>query len=297
MAKIPRHFHFIFGLREQTEPFHLVYYLCLESCLQVNRPDRISLYYHYEPHGPYWDLIRGKLELIHVPLNEQVAQMSYSERLIGDTLRYAHHADFIRLEKLWQHGGVYADIDTLFLRPLPDHFFHQSFVIGKENQVMDQTTGEYHDSLCNALMLAEPGSAFARIWMERMPGALDGSWSNHSCRLAHILSEEHPQLVHLESSSSFYPYMWTREGLHALLEEAHDEWYGAYSVHLWSHLWWSSDRKDFSDFSGDLLTEKFIRKTDTTYTRAARRFLPREKNCLRHWFSRLRDRFLSRGNP
>ena len=28
-AAIPRTFHFVYGLRRQTEPFHLLHYLCL----------------------------------------------------------------------------------------------------------------------------------------------------------------------------------------------------------------------------------------------------------------------------
>ncbi|CAM3037653.1 glycosyltransferase [Rariglobus hedericola] len=274
MSRIPRHFHFIFGLRKQTEPFHIAHYLCLESCLRVNRPDRLTLYYHYEPYGPYWKLIKNKIELVRVPLNDQVAGKNYDCALIGQQLRYAHHADFIRLEKLLQHGGVYADMDTLFLRPMPDAFFEKPFVLGRENPVINQQTGAMETSLCNALMLAEPGSAFARIWLEQMPAAFDGSWSNHSCQLADRLHAQHPSLAHVEPSQSFYPFMWTVEDLKGLLEECRPDWRGAYSVHLWAHLWWSAERTDFSPFSGALLTEDFIRKTDTTYTLAARPFLP-----------------------
>jgi len=61
--RIPARFHFVFGLAPQTEPFHLVDYLCLESCRVVNRPESITLCYHHEPYGPYWDLIKEHLHL------------------------------------------------------------------------------------------------------------------------------------------------------------------------------------------------------------------------------------------
>lgn len=48
-AKIPRLFHFVFGLKEQAEPFHLAYYLCFKSCLEVNKPKAIHFYYKNEP--------------------------------------------------------------------------------------------------------------------------------------------------------------------------------------------------------------------------------------------------------
>jgi hypothetical protein len=274
VARIPRHFHFVFGLREQTEPFHVVHYLCLASCLRINRPERVSLYYHHEPYGPYWDLIKDELELEQVPLNEQVSRASYAGRgTWARANRHAHHADFVRMEKLLEHGGVYADMDTLFLAPLPPNLFEQPFVLGREDGDVDET-GRHRPSLCNAVILSEPDAAFGRIWYERMAEAFDGSWTGHSCRLAQALSVAHPALIHIEPSTSFYPYTWTPAGLHALLEECHREWPRAYSVHLWSHLWWSPARRDFSHFSGDLLTEDFIRRTDTTYTLAARGFLP-----------------------
>ena len=64
----PRTFHFVFGMKPQTEPFHLAYYLCLASCLEVNRPDRVILYYHFEPYGRYWELIREFEVLTGVPV-------------------------------------------------------------------------------------------------------------------------------------------------------------------------------------------------------------------------------------
>ena len=51
MTTVPNRFHFVFGLKPQTEPFHIAHYLCLQSCLQVNSPDRIDFYYHFEPEG------------------------------------------------------------------------------------------------------------------------------------------------------------------------------------------------------------------------------------------------------
>jgi hypothetical protein len=287
MSRIPRHFHFIFGLREQTEPFHLAYYLCLESCRRVNRPERMTLLYHYEPYGPYWEMIRGHLDLVRVPLNSQVDAYDYQDRFIADHLRYAHHADFIRLEKLLGSGGVYADIDTLFLRPLPDGLFGKPFVIGREDPVRNTATGGFHESLCNAFLMAEPGSSFARLWLERMAGAFDGSWSNHSCRLAHELAVEHPDGVHIEPASTFYPCMWTPEDLHALLEGDTLDMAGAVSVHLWSHLWWSKDREDFSPFSADRLTEEYIRGVDTSYNLAARPYLPGPGRRLGRFLRRL----------
>ena len=64
VAQIPRQFHFVFGLRDRPEPLHLVHYLCLASCLRVNRPDRIFFYCGHEPTGRYWRLIEPHVTIL-----------------------------------------------------------------------------------------------------------------------------------------------------------------------------------------------------------------------------------------
>jgi FkbM family methyltransferase len=270
---IPHQFHFVFGLRKQYEPFHLAYYLCLESCRRVNQPEAMRFYYHYEPYGPYWDLIKPKLTLVKVPLVPMVQRFRYKDPGIN-RFRYAHHSDFIRLEKLLEGGGVYADIDTLFVRPLPPSLFQKPFVLGRERDIQDPNTGRPTSSLCNALIMSSPGADFGRLWLEGMTTEFDGTWSNHSTLFPQRLATQFPTLIHVEPQRSFYHFPPTRRGLAALLEDCQSIPDGAYSMHLWAHLWWEQRRVDFTSFHAGLLTEDFIRQVDTTYNCAARPFLP-----------------------
>lgn len=272
---IPNIFHFVFGLKKQTESFHLVFYLCLESCLQINKPEKIFFYYHFEPYGKYWDLIKDKLTLVQVDLEEFVINYKYKERGIKK-YRYAHQSDFIRLEKLITTGGIYADIDTLFVNPIPDELFHKLFVLGRENDIICQRSKKKKKSICNAFIMSEKNSAFGKIWLENMADAFDGSWSNHSTILPHKLYMDHPKLIHVEPVRSFYYYSWTREDINTLLKGYNPDYSGIISIHLWSHLWWSRSRRGFSNFHGGLLTEDFIKEVDTTYNVIARKFLPKE---------------------
>lgn len=273
MSRIPRHFHFVFGLRPQTEPFHVVYYLCLESCLRVNRPERLTVHLHHEPHGPWWDRIRGRIEVARGIPSEHVRDEAY--RGHEREFSYAHHADFIRLDRLIEHGGVYADMDTLFVRPYPDEWFREeSCVLGREAPVPASPGAEPRPSVCNAVILAERGAPFLRAWREAMPREFDGSWSRHSCDLAHRLAAERAEWVRVVEEEAFYPFMWTVGDLRALLEERREPPAGAYSVHLWNHLWWDARRTDFSAFNQERLTPRFIRGGGNTYAWAARRFLP-----------------------
>jgi hypothetical protein len=272
--RVPRLAHFVFGLRPQTEPFHLVHYLAIESCRQMLRPDTIYLHHRHLPYGLWWDLIRPHLTLVEVDEVPEVSATHYDEELVPTRYRYAHHADFVRLDALIEHGGVYADIDTLFLAPVPDELFGAPFVIGDEGPQRDEHTGQWRPSLCNALMLAEPGSVYARAWRERMAGELNGTWSNHSGFLAEALSVELADQVRVEPGRTFLPVACSPAGLHDLLEADAVDVEGSVSLHLWAHLWWAADRLDFSAVHAGTITPDWIRAAPTAYARLARPYLP-----------------------
>jgi len=273
MTKIPRIVHYVFGMREQTQPFHLLHYLAIESCRRVLQPERIYLYYHHLPFGLYWDLICPHLTLVRVAPATEVSAAQYGDR-VPEQYRYAHHADVIRLDALIEHGGIYADIDTLFLRPLPEAFYQQPFVISREEPVVDELSGELRESLCNAVMMAQPGSVFARTWRERIGAALNGTWSNHSCLLARRIADERPADVHIAPSQALLGVPLTIAGLRALLEGGELDLSDSYCIHLWQHLWWEESRTDFSPVHAGQLTLRYLRDAETPLAQLARPFLP-----------------------
>jgi glycosyltransferase involved in cell wall biosynthesis len=271
---IPRIAHFVFALEEQDEPMHFLHYASIESCRRVLEPERIYLHHRHLPWGPWWERISPHLTLVPAQSVEAVLAADYARGLVPERFRYAHHADFIRLDALIEHGGVYADIDTIFVRDFPQELFEQRFVIGREPAVRDEHTGERRPSLCNALLMSEPQGAFARAWRERMAGSLDGSWSNHSGFLSHTLSEHMPDRVRVESQESFFAFPPTVRGLAALLRERHEIPSEALSVHLWAHLWWERRRRDFSPAHAGWATPAFVRSARSTLAEMLRPYLP-----------------------
>lgn len=278
-VRIPNRFHFVFGLKPQSQPFHIAEYLCLESCIQVNRPDRIDFYYHYEPYGEWWERIKPKVELHRVELESFVrdhpSYFTHEEgRFIkGWNLDYAHQSDFLRLKILLEHGGIYADMDTIFVNPLPRDLFDREFVIGEEDPVTGPDEDEPHASLCNAFLMSAPEAEFGRRWLERMHRVFDGTWSRHSCMEAALLQAEAPHSVHVVPKMNHYKHPCTSEGIRTLFEDVDSDNDSVYSMHLWAHLWWSALRTDFTAFHAGLITEDYIRNVDTTYNIVARRFL------------------------
>ena len=271
---VPRVFHFVFGLKEQTQPFSLLHYLTLRSCLQVNQPQAIRMHYRHEPWGPLWGRVRDQIELCRIDRPLPLSDHSYPSGSASAAFRYAHSSDFLRLDILLREGGVYADMDTLFVRPYPDELFQHSFVMGRETADPHVKYAHGGGSLCNALFFAARGAEFAGLWRREMEAAFDGSWSRHSTFLPYELSLRNPGLIHVEPTTSFFHLDWTREGVRDLFERSVELPTSVYSLHLWAHLWADRARTDVTRFHEGRLTPAYVRYADTTFARYARPWLP-----------------------
>jgi hypothetical protein len=274
MKKTPCIFHFVFGLRPQTEPFHLMHYLCIASCLYINKPDAVLFHYQHMPWGSWWELIAPYLQLRKIEPDKFISSFSYDDPAIGQ-YRYAHLSDIARLEILINYGGIYADIDTLFINKLPNHFFEHEFVMGMET--VDWTVAAAQaagGSLCNAWMMGAPNSNFAKLLLARTYESFDGTWSAHSTFLPYRLSREHPDWIHVEPQRSFFFYDWTGKGIRGIFEKPRLNLDEVYSLHLWSHMWWDRNRIDASYFHAGRLTPEYVRFSRSAYAELARPFLP-----------------------
>lgn len=276
---IAREFHFVFGLRVQPEPMHVIHWLCLESCRQVNGPRAIHLHCRYLPHGRWWERIAPHLVVHRIDASPQGFDparyaASAEGRLIARAgWDYAHEADFLRLEILRTHGGVYADMDTLFVDPYPERWYDHECVLGEEMPVPG-VEGILRPSLCNAMIMATPQAAFIARWIDEARASFDGSWSNHSCQAAARLWGRHAREVTVLPRHACYRHAATPAGIAALFTSADRDVRGVRSLHLWAHLWWSAQRIDITPFHAGLVTPSWLRGADATYALLARRFLP-----------------------
>ena len=265
--------HFVFGLRDQDEPFHLVHYLSIASAIAVVQPAEVFVHCDKLPYGIYWDLIRPHVSLHRVQPADAVEAFPYEDTLVQSSV-HAHHADIIRLDVLLEYGGLYADIDTLWVTRPPEACWVAEAAIGREVDVFDERIGRARPSLSNALLFSQRGSAFLRSWRGRIEAALDGSWSAHSCLLADDLATESPTAVHVEPQRTFHHFPPSREGLHDLLVGQVEDLDGVAAVHLCAHLWWSEQRRDLSDVHALQIDEAWVRTSPSTYAQLARPFLP-----------------------
>ena len=264
-----------------------MHYLCLRSCLEVVRPEAVMFHYEEEPWGPLWDEIKPAIRLRPISSSLRLPQLEYAAGSASSAYRYAHTSDFLRVAILQEEGGVYADMDTLFVRPFPAHLYENDYVMGHERVDPLVPAAAVGGSLCNALLMAKAGSEFGHLWQNAMHGEFDGSWSRHSTFLPYKLSQTHPLLIHVEPESSFFYLDWTAHGIERLFSREETLPASVCSLHLWSHLWWDASRTDVSRFHQGRLTGEYVACARSTYARYARPFLPKQLSAS----SRARWRF------
>ena len=175
---IPNIVHFNYGLVEQNEDFLFVYYVAVLSCKVVNNPDKIYMYYHYEPKGHWWKKTKELCEPVFVEVPTRIGSKELKKT--------AHKSDVLRMMKLKEIGGVYLDMDTICVKPYAN-LLHNKFVIANEITESGKNMG-----LCNAIMMTEPNGAFIIDWFNHYEQHFEpDGWQEASTFLPMNLSTRH----------------------------------------------------------------------------------------------------------
>jgi hypothetical protein len=214
---IPNIIHFIFGLREQKEDFLFSFYLSVLSAYVVNKPDTIYFYYHYEPKGVWWEKLKKipslVLQIVDLPTH-------FGAKPIFKT---AHRADKLRMDILYNHGGIYMDIDTISVRS------YKSFL---QNEVVLGIEDTKKKAICNAFMMSIPKSQFFTIWLKNYEHNFDPQgWGEASILLPGIVAERYPSFLTLKEQRAFFYPSWNE--IDKIFVIDHDIPSELVTLHLW----------------------------------------------------------------
>ncbi len=133
---------------------------------------------------------------------------------------YAFVADYVRLEVLSKHGGVYLDTDMLLLQSL-DPLLNTSLLLGKESE----------DYISCGMIGAIPHHPFIET-MKKEYHAHTVLRPNPVI-MTELYKTLHPDNTTVMPPESFYPY----DSRH--IKEYHGQTLGkdVYGVHLWNYSW------------------------------------------------------------
>lgn len=242
---IPNILHYV-HLSQGGREWKLHHYLSVKSAAARSEVDKIYMWVDQEPVGRWWDKTR---ELVEINVVEPPTE------IFGKPItQQAHKSDVIRLQVLIEHGGIYVDTDTIFVKPFKS-LLNNKFVLGQQNI----NGGE---GLCPAVILSEVNSVFGQQWLlgfeESFGGGPPGSstWCTHSVAYPLWLSKRIPEEITVVNHEAFFWPLYHQPHIEAMFQQKHS-FPNAFSHHLWE----SSGKKYL-----DNLTEEVILNTDTTFT-------------------------------
>ena len=169
---------------------------------------------------------------------------------------WANASNYIRLEKVLEHGGIYLDTDIMAIRPFAPMLRNKCFL---GFQVED----EQKDRVNNAVFGAEAGHWFVEACRAHLLQEFDGSEpANHSSprMVTKLLCEHGLQAydqrgvllkdIRIYPRPVFYPYSWAEKfSLAAIKRET-------VTVHFWDKSWHPEKQEELCAAPSGKLAER-----------------------------------------
>lgn len=217
--RIPNHIHFIFlKPKDKSIKFLFIHYIAIYSAWKINNPDKIYFYYDYESDDYWFNKLKEIPNIIFEKIN---VPTHIGKKPLKKT---AHKADIIRMQKLYERGGIYMDIDTISVRPYKQ-LLKNKVVLGKEDK----------NKICNAIMMTEKKSEFFKIWMDNYEKHfVSDGWGEASVILPKLLYEENKDKVKLMDEDVFFLPSWTE--VDKIFNKPYDIPNNLITLHLWESM-------------------------------------------------------------
>ena len=248
--------HFVYPVWPETRPLSYLNYIAVVAAKSIQKPDHIYFWVNKVPdNGGWWDAIKPH---VHLMFSTHLNAPSENSKQIAKYPQYA--SDIVRLDIMYQYGGIYLDTDMILLKPL-DEFLYDDITLCYE-----AFAGE-PQSICNALLVGNPKSVFIHLWKSILPMYLNGKWAEGGVRLPFIISESHAHLVNVKPPSYFCPFdlqkNWLLDTDPFAITCAEQTVENSYAIHAFETFW-----------RNELLhvTPEWCAKNDSLFSRIAKQY-------------------------
>jgi mannosyltransferase OCH1-like enzyme len=209
---IPRIF-FTYWEGDQLSELH---YFTIYSLHKYNPNDTIYIYtslyetdklveWHSYEHNTK---INNKIkldEIINISQNIKLIKINFKEEYnIMNNISCVYKADFIRIAKLYEHGGMWFDMDILFIEKIPNNLF---------NTDTNTILFTYSDTIPTGLLLSTPKSELLTILYNSALTIIQNKNMNdyqiigpNLWRQCHLKSSKKNMIFY--DNSYVYPYDW-----------------------------------------------------------------------------------------
>ncbi len=204
---IPKLIHIIYLKEKKFEKYH---YKCIYSISENCKDYKINLYNDIEPeNNEWWDLTKN-LDNVNIVKTERIRSFdNYPIRFVQ------YEADILRLEKLYEFGGVYFDTDILLLKNVDELISDNQqdfkklpkFLISKEH-------GDQNSGLINSFLASTKENGFIKEWLESFKSGLrTDCWGYHIRQSNEMIMKKYPHYmikygIKILDHKYFFPYKW-----------------------------------------------------------------------------------------
>jgi hypothetical protein len=193
-----------------------LWYLSVLSVLYVANVDKV--YIHGEaPRGKYWDQI-AKNDRVKIIYRYPVTYVFNQH-----TSKAVYKAEIWRVDVMNKYGGIYLDVDAIFVQPLSEEIRSFDAVINIDF-IGSYWIGDYPNILQTGVMVGKPGNQFWDEYLKTMRKFNDNVWVWNSCHLPYKVKEKYPRSLLIDN----------RLQVNCFCKRCHPTWWAGYknmSVH------------------------------------------------------------------
>lgn len=259
--KAPNIIHMIYFKGPKSREFSYINYLAVRAAKEVQNPDKLYLYYNVEPENNcHWEDVKQYATLVQME-----APAEYEGVSLHDWPQY--QADIVRLQKLYDEGGIYLDTDAILTKPLSP-FMNSALTMCGYVAGISKELGHEVDSIPVSTIIAKPKSEFIKIWLERMADGLKSNiWAWHAVNLPVKIYKERSDLLNLQEMSTFLPFDFNNDQILTLTDDDSDAYVdaieGSYAVHMWDSVWVEKNKS---------VTQEFVSSSSAPFSKIFRKY-------------------------
>ena len=179
---------------------------------------------------------------------------------LSNHMNEVHKSDFIRYYLLSEFGGVWADMDVLFIKPMTE-LYHNKVSSSAKTFYYYDGKGVWQHGI--GFLMADKGSQyFTDVFNEAKSHFDETDYQSIGADLLNskfkpkVISSKYPDTVSLDTDSVYcinhdhYPYLYSKNGKHMITEDAVGiHWYGG-SMHV-GNLTLSVNHKNLSTYDNE----------------------------------------------
>lgn len=259
--KAPNIVHMIYFQGPKSREFSYINYLAVRAAKEVQSPDKLYLYYNVEPeNNPHWEAAKQYAMLVQMEAPDEYEGVS-----LHDWPQY--QSDIVRIQKLYNEGGIYLDTDAILTKPL-NRFMNSDLTMCGYVAGISKEPGHEVDSIPVSTIIAKPKSEFIRIWLERMADGLKSNiWAWHAVDLPVKIYKERSDLLNLQEMSTFLPFDFNNDQILTATGDNSDAYVnaieGSYAVHMWDSVWVEKNKS---------VTPEFVASSDAPFAKLFRKY-------------------------